>query len=797
MNNHTTHGEKTQTFKVSFFQHKRDTVPRMVEQSWDQLVGEFEQPHIRVDKDGLLFAPAVFEPAKRLLSNVQEISILCLDIDHDAPDLPTLKTQLDALGASYIICSTHSHLRRTDKNPNAEPRFRVAIPLACPIPAKDFPALWQHVKEKTGLPLDESAKDASRMFYTPVIATHDAPFVFDEKEGEFLNWEKLPLGTFTAGDPFNAKNAKNASGDSQQKRDTLVFEFHEERHTELCKRVEAQAKPTGRGTCEMKCPSHNGKGDSSLFHDPKTGVVACLNKTNPCSYFDILPAFGLPNGKLPSREHAEKTKNEFEETQTKIKPFPVPNEKCFYGLAGDFVRLVEPHTEASKMALLAQFLVYFGNICERSPHFKVEGDKQHTNCFCVLVGKTASGRKGTSFGRVKEVFKSIDEQHEKECIVSGLASGEGLLYHIRDAVIKDGKDGSTVVDTGVTDKRLLVIESEFANVLRVQGREGNTLSAFIRNLWDHGDARSLTKNSPLRTTNAHVSIIGHITQSELLTTLSEVESANGYANRFMFFAVERDKFLPFGSEISEIEIGKLRRRIKDAIRFAKTITQMKFSDEARALWVASYKRLETSRFGYLAKVTQRASPYVLRLACIFALLGKSESIERIHLETALSVWQYSEDSARYIFGERLDDQTAEKVLKALHENEEKGLTRTEIRDLFDRHISNEKLGAALQTLLESGLAEVKKEETKGRPKETWLACVLSVKSVLSPEKDTPDEPSTTEETLKSEERETTPHFPTANEKVTEEIYACLHCGADIPFNDETCPKCDKPQLPTF
>jgi len=358
----------------------------------------------------------------------------------------------------------------------------------------------------------------------------------------------------------------------------------------------------------------------------------------------------------------------------------------------------------------------------------------------VLVGKTASGRKGTSFGRVREVFKGLDEHHEKECLVSGLASGEGLLYHIRDAVMKTDKDGETVVDAGVLDKRLLIIEAEFANVLRVQGREGNTLSAFIRNLWDSGNARSLTKNSPLRTTNAHVSIIGHITQTELLVTLSEVESANGYANRFMFFAVERDKFLPFGSDINEIETGKLRRRLSEAISFAKGIEQMKLSDEARTLWASVYKRLETSRFGYLAKVTQRASPYVLRLSCLFALLDQKSQIEQIHLETALNVWQYSEDSARYIFGERLDDQTAERILTALREKQENGLTRTEIRELFDKHISKEKLDGALQNLLENNLAEVRKEETKGRPKETWLACVLSVKSVLSPETDTNTQP---------------------------------------------------------
>ena len=728
----------TKNFLLSLFKNKRDTLPQVVERSWQQLCSNFQKPQIRIEKDGLLFSPAKFEPAYRKKENVIEVSILVLDIDHNA-ELEMLKTQISVLDSAFAVYSTHSHLRLTTTNPNAEPRFRVCLPLACPIPAKDFPALWQYAKQKTGLPMDESAKDASRMFYTPAIAEKDAPYIFHIKDGVFLDWRKLPLDSVSSsGNQTRPKAVNNqTNGNGHKPQDALSFEFHEDRHAELCRRVETQAKDTGRGTFEMKCPAHNGNGNSSLFYAPDTKSLKCLKG---CDYFEILSAFGLSKERLPSREHTEKLNKDFEETEIKFKPFPVPNEKCFYGLAGDFVRLVEPHTEASRMALLAQFLVYFGNIAGRFAFFKVEGDKQFTNCFCVLVGKTATGRKGTSFGRVKEVFRGLDEYHEKESLVSGLASGEGLLYHIRDAVIKDGKDGETVVDTGVSDKRLLVVEAEFANVLRVQGREGNTLSAFIRNLWDSGTARSLTKNSPLRTTNAHVSIIGHITKDELLVTLSEVEAANGYANRFMFFAVERDKFLPFGSDIDEIETGKLRSRIKKAIAFAKNIEKMDFTSEASKLWASSYERLETSRFGYLAKVTQRASPYVLRLSCIFALLDQSDKIKRIHLETALSVWQYSEDSARFVFGERLDNLTAERILTALKENQENGLTRTEIRDLFDRHISNEKLNAALAFLLENGLAEPQKEETKGRAKEIWLPCVISVKSVLRSETDSDEQP---------------------------------------------------------
>ncbi len=317
----------TLTFKLSLFKHKRDTIPQIVEQSWQDLCEKFKQPQVRFQKDGLLFSPAKFEPAYRKKENVSEVSMLVLDIDHNA-ELQTLKEKLTPLDSAFAIYSTHSHLRRTETNLNAEPRFRVCLPLASAIPAKDFPVLWQYARWATGLPLDESAKDASRMFYTPAIAALDAPYVIEFKDGSFLDWQNLPRASFGEYDNRTATN-NQTNGNRHKPPETPAFEYHEDRHLELCRRIEAQAKTTGRGTFEMKCPAHNGNGNSSLFYDPAKQSVACLKKPNQCSYFEILEAFGLPSERLPSCENKQKTQAAFEETETRIKPFPVASEKCF------------------------------------------------------------------------------------------------------------------------------------------------------------------------------------------------------------------------------------------------------------------------------------------------------------------------------------------------------------------------------------------------------------------------------------------------------------------------------------
>ncbi len=80
--------------------------------------------------------------------------------------------------------------------------------------------------------------------------------------------------------------------------------------------------------------------------------------------------------------------------------------------------------------------------------------------------------------------KDWDKYH----VETGLSSGEGLIWLVRDPIHKremigKGKDieyVEVIADPGVADKRLMVVESEFANVLRQMGREGNILSRVLR-----------------------------------------------------------------------------------------------------------------------------------------------------------------------------------------------------------------------------------------------------------------------------------------------------------------------------
>lgn len=393
-------------------------------------------------------------------------------------------------------------------------------------------------------------------------------------------------------------------------------------------------------------------------------------------------------------------------------PAPLAPE-AFHGLAGEAVRIIEPHSEADRAALLIQFLAMVGNAAGRSACYRVEGDFHHMNLFVLLVGETSKGRKGTSLGRIKQVLSLTEKDWTENCVSSGLSSGEGLIWSVKDPM--------SLEHPGVTDKSLLVIESEFASPLKVMRREGNTLSGVIRQAWDQGDLRTLTKNSPARVTDAHISIIGHVTRLELKRYLTETEAGNGFANRFLFVCSKRSKLLPFGGDLTDADLQPLADRLYAAIEFAQGLDQpIAMNEDAPTLWREVYPDLSEGKPGLFGSVTSRAEAQVTRLALIYAVLDQSKVITGDHLRAALAVWQYCEASARYIFGEALGDPIADTILRALRASPE-GLTRTAISKQFSGHKNTGAIATALATLQEHRLADHISEPTDGRSTERWFA----------------------------------------------------------------------------
>jgi hypothetical protein len=389
---------------------------------------------------------------------------------------------------------------------------------------------------------------------------------------------------------------------------------------------------------------------------------------------------------------------------------------AFHGLAGEIVRRIEPHSESDPAALLAQFLLAFGNTAGRAAHWLAEDTPHFTNEFAVVVGQSSVARKGTSLDRILALFAEADLFWSKNRISSGLVSGEGVVHAIRDA---NRNEQGGIDDEGASDKRLFVTESEFASVLSVFARKENTLSAILRNAWDSKTLRTLAKNVGEVASEPHVSLVAHITFDELKSRLAKEDLSNGVANRFNWICARRSKLLPHGGTLRAADCQDLTAQLSARLTLAKTRGLVGFTPAAVKLWDSVYADLNQDRPGTLGHVTSRAPAHARRLALIYALLDGADAVDTPHLQAALAFWEYCHASAECIFG------GLSALARDIHERLRlvfpSELDRTDLHHATGRNKPANEITRALAEISRYGLATNRKEQTAGAPRELWRA----------------------------------------------------------------------------
>jgi hypothetical protein len=359
---------------------------------------------------------------------------------------------------------------------------------------------------------------------------------------------------------------------------------------------------------------------------------------------------------------------------------------------------MEPHTEAHPAALLVQLLVAVGNVIGRTAHFGVSGTPHYLNEFVCIVGASARGAKGDSLAAVRQFLETVAPDWSRDCQAAGLTSGVGVLHRIRDARIRPDDRP----DPGVPDKRLLVTETEFSATLQAMRREGNDLSAVLRQLWDGQRISSLSKGDPIACTSPHVSIIAHVTPDELRACLKRLDLVNGFGNRFLWLYVERTKSLPRGGKPDPQQQHALGTRFKNVLAFVQGVGEIDFDDAGGAWWDAYYDRWEETH-----PLLSRERPHLRRLACLYAVLDHSSRLGEPHLRAAEALCRYAADSLPLIFPQNARREAApslaEKIEARLKQTPE-GMTRTDINRAFSNHLSKEALDQALAQLQTEGRA---------------------------------------------------------------------------------------------
>jgi putative DNA primase/helicase len=399
------------------------------------------------------------------------------------------------------------------------------------------------------------------------------------------------------------------------------------------------------------------------------------------------------------------------------------------GLVREIVDAACRSSEAHAVAVAANVICWFACAVGRGPWQAIGDAKIHCRPNMLIVGKSSKARKGTAEITAREVFRRADELLRarlgtKDVLrfhAGGLSTGEGLAYAIRDGQEPDekGKGG----DEGIKDKRLNVIESEFANVMAQVKREGATLSAVVRNVFDGRDIEPLTKTSQTRASKPHVVIVGHITGFELREKSTENDAANGLLNRFVIVHVHRPKLVPLPEPTPDDVLDRLAFRLADAIEYASrgnvhahNAHEITLLPEARELWCDRYAEITRDRDGRGGNLLARSEMYARMLAMIFALMDLRSEIEPCDLHAALAWIDYWHRSVTYIFQTQEEDAELDEFTVSVLAlvTSKPGIKLSEIQEHWNRKRTAQ-VKASLERLLSLAppLIECHRDDTTG------------------------------------------------------------------------------------
>lgn len=394
---------------------------------------------------------------------------------------------------------------------------------------------------------------------------------------------------------------------------------------------------------------------------------------------------------------------------------------ALYGLSGEYVKWAEDQTEAHPAGIVAVFLARFGCGIGRGPYVEVSATQHHAQFWPVLVGPTATARKGETSNIADRPFP---EDPELKCL-SGLSSGEGLIFAAGGGEQNDSKpptlDLATLLAMQAHRRRVYCVEPEFSSVLAQTERSGNTLSATLRNAYDGKTLQNATKNNAMRVEGAHITVVAHITGDEAHRKLSASEMANGFANRFSWIYVRRTKYLADPPPITAESVYPFTCHLHRLITWAQQINgPIRRTPAAADMWNVVYPSLSSDETGIVAQLTVRGAAQVVRLSLIYALLDGATAIDVPHLTAALALWHYSEATCQWIWGDMTGDAIADRILEALRAEPTHLMTRTAINDLFGGNKASRQIQSALNLLhRELRLVQSGKVKTVGRPAEVW------------------------------------------------------------------------------
>jgi hypothetical protein len=431
---------------------------------------------------------------------------------------------------------------------------------------------------------------------------------------------------------------------------------------------------------------------------------------------------------ITPEEYEAEMEKEFPVIPLKITAGPEWDDGIMHGVAGDIIRKASEYCEAHPAGMYLDFLVSFGSMVGRGPYFNVNSTQHRANEFMVRVGDSAFSRKGTGRDFIDGLLKLVDADWYQTRVASGFGSAEAIIAEVRDDSQQSVRNKrknvfESVLVPGVSDKRLMIREPELASLFRLASKPQSFADVVIRNAWDGKPLRNLVKGKSDGLSNSnscqfpHISISADTTGREFIRELPEGADSNGFGNRFLYCYVRRVKLCPNGGP--QIDWTRELVRVHEALSFGRDLEYIGVQKSASKVWNRMYGEIEDDIQrvpGLAGAMCARAVAHVRRLALILCLLDCHDMIETHHLHAAKRIWDYCQDSARFIFSGTTAEQ--ERILAWMRKQHAPVTTPQITQQLFHKNKKSEWVRLHVNALVRAGKIVVQGEYLAVKPSKT-------------------------------------------------------------------------------
>lgn len=396
----------------------------------------------------------------------------------------------------------------------------------------------------------------------------------------------------------------------------------------------------------------------------------------------------------------------------RIKVKPALSDEAMYGFIGEVSKFLSEGNEANDKCIALHIMGHISASIYPELLYKPYGPLKTVARLNAIVVAPSGAGKGISSDQANILFKKA-ESISKGCVSpvldGSLSTPEGLAAHLNES------------ENGDKASRLFIVETEMLNIIKKSSSNTSTLSVAIRDLYDGKPLKQITKYNQVGCENPHVAILAHITPSEFINEISDVDISNGFLNRFPIYYSSDRKFIPIKSEVCEEKIEIYSKKLCEILVWAnENSRKFECTEEYIKLWKEHYVGLR--QFDDAGDVEQnlmtRAAHYVEMYAMVFAATDKTSVLEEKHLIAALKWFEYWNDSVIYIFDTEKEKHKKEMIRKVsdkvysiieLELKSQKKMGKTPITKKLSGVHSKEEISEAIKYLQETNPPKIRVE----------------------------------------------------------------------------------------